>query len=140
MFLSTSGFKCFFYFAGVLPHSKLRKVLFLVLSVTFLFLFVFLFVNQISRKLNRFAQNSQGRRVWSLAATSFNVKVKGQGHQRQKHAGHSHHPWQRRNGTHSLQTASCGSRRDHCVAARGVISAACMQCMLVCGCNVGCFM
>ena len=38
-----------------------------------------LFVNQISREpLNGFATNSQGRRVWSLARTSLNVKVKGQ--------------------------------------------------------------
>jgi len=36
-------------------------------------------VNQISREpLNGFATNSQGRRVWSLARTSLNVKVKGQ--------------------------------------------------------------
>ena len=40
---------------------------------------VFLFVPWISWKwLNRFAPNLQGRRVWSLARTSFNVKVKGQ--------------------------------------------------------------
>jgi len=29
--------------------------------------------------------------------------VKGQGHHGQKRALHSHHPWQRRNGMHSLQ-------------------------------------
>jgi len=34
--------------------------------------------------LNRFAPNSHGRRVWSLAWTSLKVKVKGQGHQGQK--------------------------------------------------------
>ena len=47
--------------------------------------FVCLFVNQISReRLNGFAPNSQGRRVWSLARRSLNVKVKGQVHQRTK--------------------------------------------------------
>jgi len=32
-------------------------------------------------RLNGFAPNSHGRRVWSLTGTSLNVKVKGQGHQ-----------------------------------------------------------
>ena len=54
------------------------KVLFLVRSVTFLFFFVC----EISREpVNEFAPDSQGRRVWSLAWTSLNVKLKGQGHQ-----------------------------------------------------------
>ena len=45
----------------------------------------FLFVHQIYREpLNGFAPNSQRRRVWSLARTSLNVKVKGQGHQGQQ--------------------------------------------------------
>ena len=45
----------------------------------------FLFVYEISREpLNRFAPNSQGRRVWSLARRSLKVNVKGQGHQGQK--------------------------------------------------------
>ena len=45
----------------------------------------FLFVPQISREpLNRFAPNSQGRHVWTLARMSLNVKVKGRGHQGQK--------------------------------------------------------
>jgi len=49
-----------------------------------LFVFVFLFVYEISLEpLNGFAPNSQGRRVWSLAWASLNVKVKGQGHQGQ---------------------------------------------------------
>jgi len=48
---------------------------FLALPVTFLF------VCEISRdRLNGFAPNSQGRRVLSLARTSLNAKVKGQGH------------------------------------------------------------
>jgi len=39
----------------------------------------FLFVYEISReRLNEFATNSQGRRVWSLARTSLKVKVKRQ--------------------------------------------------------------
>jgi len=47
-----------------------------VLSVT---LFVILFGPQIFReRLNRFAPNLQGRRVWSLARTNLNVNVKGQ--------------------------------------------------------------
>ena len=44
-------------------------------------------MHEISREpLNGFAPNSHGRRVWSLAAMSLNVKVKGQGHQGQKTA------------------------------------------------------
>jgi len=70
----------------VTVRSELRKVLFLEPSMTFLF------VNQISRELlNRFASNSHGRRVWSLAGMSLNTKVKGQGHQGQKCAVRSHH-------------------------------------------------
>jgi len=56
-------------------HSKLHKVQFLVLTVPVPFV-GFLFVNQIYPELlNRFPPNSQGRRVWSLARTSLNVKV-----------------------------------------------------------------
>jgi len=63
--------------AVFLPHGS--KVLFLALSVTFLF--VFLYVNQMSSELlNRFVPNSDRRCVWSLAGMSLNVKVKGQGH------------------------------------------------------------
>jgi len=41
----------------------------------------FVFVYEISREpLNGFAPNSQGRRVWSLARMSLNIKVKGQGY------------------------------------------------------------
>ena len=66
---------------SITARSELRKVLFLVLSVTFLFVY------EISREpLNRFAPNSHGRRVWSLARTSLNVKVKRQGHQGTKTA------------------------------------------------------
>ena len=46
-------------------------------------------------------------------------KVKGQGHQGQKHTVHSHHPRRRRNGTRSLQITSFSSRREHSVAAGG---------------------
>jgi len=54
-----------------LPHAS--NILFLALSVTFLF------VPQISREpLNGFAPNSQGRRVWSLARRNLNTKAKGQ--------------------------------------------------------------
>jgi len=61
----------------LLPHavngSELQKVLFLALSVTFLF------VCEISLEpLNEFASNSQGSRVWFLARKTLNVKVKGQ--------------------------------------------------------------
>jgi len=60
-------------------RSELRKVLFLALSVTFLYVY------EIYREpLNGFAPCSHGRRVWSLAPTSLNVTVKGQGHQGQK--------------------------------------------------------
>jgi len=55
----------------ITARSELRKVL-------------LLFVYEISRQLlNGFASKSQGRRVWSLAWTSLNVKVNGRGHQGQ---------------------------------------------------------
>ena len=67
--------------AVVTTRGKLRKVLFLALSVTSLFVY------EMSREpLRGFAPNSQGRRVWSLARTSLNVKVEGQGLQGQKTA------------------------------------------------------
>jgi len=59
-------------------RSRLCKVLFLTLSVTFLFVY------EISLELlNGFAPNSHEKRVWlwSLARTSLIVDVKGQGHQ-----------------------------------------------------------
>jgi len=63
----------------ITARSELRKVLFLALSVTFLFVY------EISPEpLNRFAPNSHGRHVWSIAWTGLKVKAKGQGHQRQK--------------------------------------------------------
>ena len=56
----------------ITARSELRKVLFLALSFTFLFMY------EISLEpLNRFTPNSHGRRVWSLARASLNVKVKG---------------------------------------------------------------
>jgi len=61
--------------------------------------FVFWFVNRISQeRLNGFAPNSQGRRVWSLARMSLNVKSKVKVTRDEKRAVHSHHPRQRRNG------------------------------------------
>jgi len=55
----------------VIARSELRKVLCLAVSVTFFF-----FLYEISReRLNGFAPNSQGRRVWSLARTSLKDKV-----------------------------------------------------------------
>ena len=43
------------------------------------------FLYEICReRLNGFAPNSQGRRVWSLTRTSLKVKVKGQGRRGQK--------------------------------------------------------
>ena len=60
--------------AVISARSQLHKVLFLALSVTFLFVY------EISREpLNGFAPYSQGR----LSRTSLKVKVKGQGRQRQ---------------------------------------------------------
>ena len=65
--------------AFVTARSELRKVLFLALSVTFLFVY------EISLEApNGFAPNSHGRRVWSLARTNLNVNVKDQGYQ-EKH-------------------------------------------------------
>jgi len=74
----------------VTARSKLRKVLLLKCS---LWLFHFIHVNQISLEpLNGFVPYWQRRRVWSLAWTSLNVNVKGQGHQGQKRTVHSRHP------------------------------------------------
>jgi len=56
-------------------------------SAVYDFFVRFLFVTQTSREpRNGFAPNLQGKRAWSLARTSLNVKikVKGQGHQEQK--------------------------------------------------------
>jgi len=52
---------------------------------------VFVCQSNISETAKGFAPNSKRRRIWSLARTSFNVKVKGQGHQGQKRSLHSHH-------------------------------------------------
>jgi len=77
--------------------------------------------------------NAQGRRVWSLARTSLNVRVKCQRSRSpgtKKRAVHSHYPRQQRNGTHSLQIMTVSSRRDHSVAAWAVISEACVRFVL----------
>jgi len=72
-----SGQRCHCIFTA---RSELRKVLFLAPSVC-----GFLFVYEIYPEfLNGSAPNSQGRRVWSLARLSLQVKVKGKGHQAQK--------------------------------------------------------
>jgi len=56
--------------ALIMARSELRKVLFMALSVTFLFVY------KISwEPLNGFAPNSHRRCVWCLARTSLNVKV-----------------------------------------------------------------
>jgi len=64
-----------FWFSVVIfsSRSELLKVLFSAPSAC-----GFLFVYEIFReRLNGFAPNSHGRRVWSLAWTSLKVKVKG---------------------------------------------------------------
>ena len=62
---------CFFT-----ARSELRKVLFLAPSVCGFLLVVY----ETSREpLNGYAPNSHRRRVWSLAWTSLEVKIKGQG-------------------------------------------------------------
>ena len=48
----------------------------MALSVTLLFVYEIPW-----ELLNGFAPNSHGRRVWSFAQTSLNVKFRGQGHQ-----------------------------------------------------------
>jgi len=50
-------------------RSEMRKVLSLLLSVTFCLCMKYL--------VDRFVPDLHGRRVWSLARTSLNVKVKG---------------------------------------------------------------
>ena len=88
-------------------------------------------MNQISREpLNGFAPNSQGRRAWSLARKTLDVKVKGQRSRspQTKTRCALPSPRQRRNGTRSLQITSFSSRQDHSVAAGG-ISGACVRFM-----------
>jgi len=64
-------------------RSELWKVMFSEPSCSLWFLFVC----EISREpLNGFAPNSHGRHVSSLVWMSLKVKVKGQGHLRQKTA------------------------------------------------------
>ena len=46
-----------------------------------------------------------------------------------KSAVHSHHPRQRRNGTHSLQMTLRSGRRHHSVAVRGWFRRSCVRCM-----------
>jgi len=63
--------------------------MFLALSVTILFVY------EISLELlNGFATNSYGRRVWSLAETNLNVKVRSKVKvtRDKKRAVHSQHP------------------------------------------------
>jgi len=58
------------------PISATAKLLLALSVISFLF---FLFVTRIYReRLNGFALNSQGRRVWSLARMSLKVKVRSQ--------------------------------------------------------------
>jgi len=61
---------CFAYLLTYLPHTVNCIRFCFALSLTFLFVY------EISPEpLNRFAPNSQGRRVWSFARTSLKVKV-----------------------------------------------------------------
>ena len=66
---------------GVHACCYRMQVRFLFSPVCDLFILFFLFLYEIFRKrLNGFAPNSHGRRIWSLARTSLNVRVKGQSH------------------------------------------------------------
>jgi len=125
-------------------RSELRKVLFLALSVTFSF---FVCESNISATAEQICAKFTAKTCWFLAGTSLNVKVKGQGHQGQKHAVHSHHPpRQRRNGpfcctTHCNTLAANNVTQQQTgpfrrcrgggpVAAGELISAACVRFML----------
>ena len=68
-------------------HRSVAASSVLALSVTFLFVCE----SNISGTAERICAKFTGRRVWSLARTSLNVKVKGQGHQEQKCDVHSYH-------------------------------------------------
>jgi len=64
----------------VTARSELHKVMFLALSVTFLFVYKIF-----RERLNGFVSNSQGRRrVRSFVRKSLKVKDKGQGQKAQK--------------------------------------------------------
>jgi len=68
----------------ITARNELRKVLFFWRRQS-PSLWGFLFVYEIYQKpLNRFAPNSQRRRVWSLDRASLKVRVKVQGHHGQK--------------------------------------------------------
>ena len=92
-----------------------------------------MFANRISREPlgNRQIHRADGRRLWYLARTRLNVKVKGQGqgHQGQKRAVHCYHPRQRRNGTRSLQSYVMQQLQTYGTipSLPGVISAACVR-------------
>jgi len=78
--------------------------------------------------VNGFAPDSQGRRVWSLAWVSLNVKLKGQGHEGQKRCALPSHPaaveWNAF-AANNINQQQMGPFH-HC---QGVILAACMQFM-----------
>ena len=64
------------YTVSFTARSELQRVLFLAPSVCGFLLVVY----EISRELlNEYAPNSHRRRVWSLARTNLEVKIKGQG-------------------------------------------------------------
>jgi len=114
---------CLWYISALLHTSK---VLFLAPSVTCLF------VPQISpEQLNGYAPNSHGRPIWSLARTSLNVKVKGQG---QGHQGQK--TWLALPSPPGSVRMVCTRSRQREAAAdgtipslRGVILGACVRCM-----------
>ena len=82
-------------------------------------------MHQISREpLNGSAPNSQQRRVLSLAQTSLNVKVKGEGHQGQKLKNCCVIPIDNAlegvRCTPYMTSSGSGCRVDHSIAAGGV--------------------
>jgi len=71
-------------------HTQVRFCFWTISVIRFVFC---LLVTR--ERLNGFAPNLQRRRVWSLALTSLNVKLKGEGHHGQKKRKLLSHPhWQ----------------------------------------------
>jgi len=106
-----------------------RKCGFVFSTVCDFFVCFFVCHSNISGTAQRICAKFTGETCLVPRSDILKFKVKGQGHQGQKHAVHTDHTRQRRNRTRSLQMTSRSSGRHHSVAAGEVISAACVLSM-----------